>query len=443
MRRLALLLALFGVLLALATGSGASSGASPGMYIVVLKDSVSDPAAVAAEHGRADGAQVSHVYSYALKGYAAAIPESRIAAVRADPRVAAVAPDSEFTAAEVKPCTDPQVLSCQFLARWIFRIDADASSTRSGDGRGTVNLNVAVIDSGIDAAHPDLNVKGGVNCVPRLDDFSDANGHGTFVAGVIGALDNDYGVVGVAPGVSLWAARVLAANNTGTAADIICGIDWVTSTRLDADPANDIAVANMSIIGNGGDDAACPTTSDPMHLAICRMVGAGVTAVVAAGNNSKDFSKYEPASFDEVLTATAISDADGAPGGLSPSGPPCIPSAGDDVAAFFSNFATVPADFAHTLAATGVCIGSTWPDSSYRAESGTSFASPAIAGVVALCLASGKRPCAGLTPAQIIQKIVNDATAYNNTHPDYGFQADPLRPISGRYYGYLIRAGSY
>jgi subtilisin family serine protease len=441
MRRLALLLALFGVLQA--AGSGASSGASPGMYIVVLKDSVSDPAAVAAEHGRADGAQVSHVYSYALKGYAAAIPESRVAAVRADPRVAAVAADSEVTAADVKPCTN--VFSCQLRARWVTRVDADASSTRSGDGRGSVDVNVAVIDSGIDATHPDLNVKGGVNCISRFESFSDANGHGTAVAGVIGALDNDYGVVGVAPGASLWAARVLAANGVGTLADVICGIDWVTSTRLDADPANDIAVANISILSSGQDDATCSTTGEPLHLAICRMVGAGITTVVAAGNSSKDFNKTEPASFDEVLTATAISDSDGASGGLGPSATPCAPkvATGDDVAAFFSNFATAAADFAHTVAAPGVCIQSTYPDDSYVSESGTSFASPIVAGTVALCIASG--PCAGLTPPQIVQKIVADAATYNTASKNfgYGFQGDPLRPVSGKYYGYLIRAGLY
>lgn len=71
-------------------------------------------------------------------------------------------------------------------------------------------------------------------------------------------------------------------------------------------------------------------------------------------------------------------------------------------------------------------------------SSGTSFSAPVVAGTVALCIASG--PCAGLTPNQIIAKIVNDAAAYNNANLDYGFDGDPNHPIAGRYYGYLVRA---
>ena len=84
-----------------------------------------------------------------------------------------------------------------------------------------------------------------------------------------------------------------------------------------------------------------------------------------------------------------------------------------------------------------------YPGGEYRVSSGTSFASPLVAGTVALCIASG--PCAGLTPRQIIQKIVADASAYNSTKKNsgYGFEGDPLRPISGKYYGYLIRAALY
>ncbi len=115
----------------------------------------------------------------------------------------------------------------------------------------------------------------------------------------------------------------------------------------------------------------------------------------------------------------------------------------DDSAAWFSNFATLAQDRVHTVAAPGVCIGSTYPGGLYAANSGTSFASPLVAGTVALCIAAG--PCAGLTPRQIIQKIVADASAYNSTKKNsgYGFEGDPLRPISGKYYGYLIRAALY
>jgi subtilisin len=97
------------------------------------------------------------------------------------------------------------------------------------------------------------------------------------------------------------------------------------------------------------------------------------------------------------------------------------------------------------VAAPGVCVGSTFgaakTSNAYGGASGTSFASPIVAGTVALCINSGA--CAGLTPAQIKTKIVADARTYNNANPGYGFQGDPLRPITGKYYGYLIRAGLY
>jgi subtilisin len=168
-----------------------------------------------------------------------------------------------------------------------------------------------------------------------------------------------------------------------------------------------------------------------------------VTYIVAAGNDSTDFQNSFPATYSEVLTATAIDDTDGQPGGLTPPSPAvCATHQGDDVPAFFSNFATLPADQAHTIAAPGVCDQSTYKGDIYGVSSGTSFASPVVAGTVALCIASG--PCAGLTPAQIVAKIVSDATAYNTGNPGYGFTGDPQHsPDPNKYYGYLIRASLY
>jgi subtilisin family serine protease len=113
----------------------------------------------------------------------------------------------------------------------------------------------------------------------------------------------------------------------------------------------------------------------------------------------------------------------------------------DDTAVFFSNFATTGADQAHTVAAPGVCILTDFLGGQLALESGTSFASPLVAGVAALCIASG--PCAGLTPAQVRQKLVSDASAYNTANPGYGFAGDPLGPQAGKYYGYLVRAALY
>ena len=138
---------------------------------------------------------------------------------------------------------------------------------------------------------------------------------------------------------------------------------------------------------------------------------------------------------------TAIADFDGQPGGLSID--PCGFGAVDDKAAFFSNFATLPEDKAHTVAAPGVCLGTTAPGDSYGAGTGTSFSAPLVSGLVALCIASGH--CAGLTSQEIVAKIVADAAAYNamKKNSGYGYEGDPLRPIEGKYYGYLPSASLY
>jgi subtilisin len=424
------------VLVAVAPGAAAAPSGS-GDYIVVFKGSVTDPAALAASQSKKLGATLSFVYKAALRGYAATIPRSRLADLTSDPSVAYVAPDA------------PVSVAAQVLTSAVHRVDGELSSTVSGDGAGSVGLNVAVIDTGIDPTHPDLNVVGGANCGPGTKSFADEFGHGTMVAGLIAAKDDTFGVVGVAPGARLWAVRVGNKNGAGSKSTLLCGVDWVTSTRTDSDPSNDIAVANMSVATKGRDDGNCGLTrKDPLHQAICRSVASGVTHVAAADNFGVDFAGTIPAAYDEVLTATAMTDTDGQPGGAGPdqivfNGTVC-PSTfqvQDDSAVSFSNFATNGADQAHTVAAPGVCVISDRLGGQLAVGSGTSFASPLVAGVAALCIASG--PCAGLTPPQIIQKLVSDAAAYNTANPGYGFAGDPLRPQAGKYYGYLVRAALY
>jgi subtilisin family serine protease len=431
----------------LATGTSGASNATPakhsapaGRYIVVLRDAVSSPEQTAHGQARTYGAVVDHVYSHALKGYSATVHADRVDALRADPNVEDVVKDETFGAASAS-C--PICSVNQITARGARRIGADQSSTHSGDGTGDVHVKIAILDSGIQPDQPDLNVVGGVDC-GRGNGWADVNGHGTIVAGVAAARDNAIGIVGVAPGASLWSVRVLDKSLVGSTSNVLCGIDWVTATRTDADPTNDIQVANMSLgatyAGPHHDDEHCGAQDrDVVHQAICRSTAAGITYVAAAGNSTADLGRFFPATYPEMLTMTAISDSDGAPG--SAGGPNPCDGSPDDSPASFSNFATLAVDQAHTLAAPGVCISSTYIGSDVAVDSGTSFASPFGTGTVALCIANGA--CAGLSPAQIVNKIVGDTTAYNLANPGYGFAGDPAHPIAGRYYGYLLRAALY
>jgi subtilisin len=361
-------------------------------YVVMLAADAGDPGAVAAEQAAALGSTVHFVYRSALTGYAADLTPTALAALRADPRVVAVEADRPVATTAVTPAG-------------IDRIDADLSVTAGIDGadRPRIDSDVAVLDTGIDKDHPDLNVAGGFNCAKGRG-HDDPLGHGTHIAGIVGAIDDGSGVVGVAPGVRLWAVRVLDDEGRGTTRELLCGVDWLTGTRLDADPANDIDVANLSLGGEGGDDGHCGRADgDLLHQAICRSVAAGVTYVVAAGNDGADAAHYTPAAYDEVITVSALADSDGRPGGLG--GPLSCRDDADDTLANFSNHGS---DI--DLIAPGVCIMSTVPvhgrvpntTSGYGVLTGTSFAAPHVAGAAALWLAG--HPGAG--PAQVRQALV-------------------------------------
>jgi subtilisin family serine protease len=198
-------------------------------------------------------------------------------------------------------------IAAQSLPTGVNRIEGDLSSTRSGNGSGAVNVAVAVIDTGIDLDHPDLNVVGGTNCSTGRS-YDDGNGHGTHVAGTIGAKDDGIGVVGMAPGTPLYAVRVLNNAGSGSWSSVVCGIDWVRANA----GSKRIKVANMSLGGSGSDNGC---NGDALHKAICNSVAAGVTYTVAAGNSAANLSGFVPAAYNEVLTVTAIADFNGLPGG--------------------------------------------------------------------------------------------------------------------------------
>jgi subtilisin family serine protease len=366
----------------------------PDSYIVTLASG--EPPTVAAQHAQARGAQIQFVYTNALRGYSARMSPQAARAVAASPGVASVVPDRIVRA------------DAQVIPAGITRIGGTMSSAQSGDGRGAVDVDVAILDTGIDTKHRDLNVVGGVNCVAGGLSYNDLNGHGTHVAGTVGARDDGRGVVGVAPGARLWAVRVLTSQGAGSWSSIICGIDWVTAH------ANTIEVANMSL-GGAGSEGSC--TDGGMRQAICRSVAAGVTYVVAAGNAASDAQSFVPATYPEVITVSAIADFDGKPGSL---GAPTCASGTDDTFAAFSNYGNDV-----DLAAPGVCVLSTWRGGTTGIASGTSMASPHVAGAAALY--ASRNPDA--TPSQIRAALINTGTHDWTGDPDS--TKEPLVNVAG------------
>ncbi len=373
--------------------------AIPGQYIIALKNDVADVDAATNELVAHNGLSVLHTYTSALKGFTATVPAGRLAALQANPNVAAIMEDEVVT------------IAAQNIPTGIRRIHGDVNSTRAGDGTGSVNVDVAVIDTGIDTTHVDLNVVGGKNCVRGGKSYTDGNGHGTHVAGTIGAKDDANGVVGVAPGARLWAVRVLDNTGAGTISSVICGIDWVTSQ------AGTIEVANMSL-GGSGSDSTCGG-SDAYHNAICTSVNAGVTYVVAAGNAATNANNYRPATYAEVITVSALADFNGAAGGGA------VATCRDDVDDTFANFSNYGADV--DLIAPGVCITSTWKGGSYNTISGTSMAAPHVAGAAALY----KSKNAGATPMQVKTALQNTGTNDWNMSDDPDEIHERLLNVSG------------
>jgi subtilisin family serine protease len=320
--------------------------------------------------------------------------EQFINSLRAHPAVQGVFNDAIMTIDQLPPS--------QRTPTGIDRVDADLSAAKSGDGRGDVNADIAVLDSGV-FPHPDLNI---YQCIsfhlyfPLPNFCYDGHRHGTHVAGIAAAKDNNIGVVGTAPGARIWAIKVAHDNGNTDESDVLEGLNFV------ATHAREIEVANLSM-GRFG-------FSFPYLAAIAGLVGKGVVVVVTAGNQNIDASRRTPANIPFAITVSAITDSDGKCGGAGPAiavdglrFQPNTISNPDDFFLSYSNFGSVV-----DLAAPGTDILSTnnanVPSQQYRNATGTSMAAPHVAGAVALI--KSLHPRAAANPFNVDAFLKNEGT---------------------------------
>jgi hypothetical protein len=398
---------------------------------VVFLDDDADAASIAASVGTSTELEFSNV----ANGFVADLTETQVDQLEADPSVVDVQLDSVFALMPFKrapfkraPFKRAPFKRADHRSPWHRQVTPTAidriSSSWVYGSRRNVDADIAILDGGVDASHPDLNVAGAISCVTGAGP-EDLDGHGTMVAGLAAAYNNRFGIVGAAPGARIWSVKVADSEGVIMESSAICAMEWVLAH------ADTIDVANMSWSGeaapsesscasvnprsgnraawwrdarrnhrssvpwrrwnldpfkradipDSGQDAPDPadedaTSLDALQALTCEVYESGVTLVAAAGNDHADAGGYLPAAWPQVMAVSAMSDTDGRRGGRGRAG--CLTGDADDTMASYSNFGSVIA-----IAAPGECLLSTDIDDGYAVGSGTSFAAPLVSGAVA------------------------------------------------------------
>ncbi|MER5264278.1 S8 family peptidase [Actinosynnema sp. NPDC002837] len=334
-------------------------------FIVKLKDGSAASAQSLADQY---GGHVDTVYRSALNGFAVSLPEQAAKRLAANPAVEYVEQDQVFTIQATQ--TNPPSWGINRVDQRNLPLDTSYSYTSTGSG-----VNAYVIDTGVRITHTTFGgrARNGYDAVDNDSVAQDGNGHGTHVAGTIAGSQ-----YGVAKGATIYGVRVLNNAGSGTLADVIEGIDWVTANHVKP------AVANMSLGGG---------VSTTIDAAVRRSVAAGVTYAVAAGNSNANASNYSPARVAEAITVGATTNT--------------------DARASYSNYGSILDIFAP-----GSSITSAWhtSDTATNTISGTSMATPHVAGAAARYL-QGARTA---TPAQVSSYLVGQSTASKVTNPGSG-----------------------
>ncbi|WP_455358670.1 S8 family serine peptidase [Streptomyces sp. SYSU K21746] len=345
-------------------------GAIAGSYIVTLDESAADAGSA---EGRAlakkFGAKIKKTYHAALNGYAVELTEAQAKKFAADPAVDSVVQNRVFTVSGTQPSPPSWGLD-RIDQRNLPLNQSYTYPDKAGEG-----VTAYVIDTGVRISHSDFGGRAsyGYDAIDNDNTAQDGHGHGTHVAGTVAG--NAYGV---AKKAKIVGVRVLNNQGSGTTAQVVAGIDWVTQNAVKP------AVANMSL--GGGADSALDT-------AVRNSIASGITYAVAAGNESTDASTKSPARVGEAITVGATTSS--------------------DAKASYSNYGSVLDIFAP-----GSSITSAWnsSDTATNSISGTSMASPHVAGAAALYLADNPSS----TPSQVSTALVNAATTGVVTSPGSG-----------------------
>ena len=329
-------------------------------YIITFKPSVANPVQEADNLMRGSGGVIHHRYSHSIKGFAATIPAAALNGIRRNPNVESIEEDKSVL---LNQTTSPQNQVTWGIDR-VDQLDRPLDTQYFFNYTGT-GVTAFVIDTGLRADHVEFagRVLAGYSAIADGNGTNDCNGHGTHVAGTIGGS-----TWGIAKAVKLVPVRVLDCAGSGTLSGVIAGIDWVAGSMLRP------AVANLSLGSS---------KSSTVNASVAGAFNKGVTMVVAAGNSNADACLYSPSSEPTAITVGATTSG--------------------DARATYSNYGTCVDIFAP-----GSSITSAWPTSTTATNilSGTSMASPHVAGIAALALNANPQA----TPAAVTQFITANAT---------------------------------
>jgi subtilisin family serine protease len=332
--------------------------AIPDQYIIVFDNNAGkNDRDNALGFARGQGAEIQYEYESALKGFAATLPAQALQGLQNNPHVLYI---EAVQTVSIDVNQTPATWGLDRIDQRTLPLNNIYTYNYTGTG-----VTAYVIDTGILVTHNEFGGRASVayDAIGDGQNGIDCNGHGTHVAGTIGGA-----TYGVAKGVTLKAVRVLNCTGSGTTAGVIAGVDWVTANHVDP------AVANMSLGGGA---------SSTLDAAVANSITAGVTYAVAAGNSNKDACKYSPARVASAITVGATTST--------------------DARATYSNYGKCLDLFAPGSSITSAWIGST---TAINTISGTSMATPHVAGVAALYLQ--RYPTA--TPAAVTTAIKNAAT---------------------------------